>query len=520
MSDDCKPATGQNLGRVLAVLRAARSLSKTDLANASGVPSSNLSQYELGNQVPELKTLRRLLAAMGYTLATIEPTERFLATLDNPEHALLAGATARPNERIDAVAAEAAKAAYQWTRSCLSFLTENWGGSSPAAEPAQAVDIEATGDTGAIEAAHLEAEPPPPAAEPPIKAWTRLARLAPTAFRAALARDPSGADPRFVEWLGARSVERAASSPDKAREDAERALAVAERIGPPGHQPLVGLAQAFLGNAFRVANETDLADAAFSQSDAIVAGCPLPPRLEVRRLDLLASFRRSQQRFEEALSYLDCALSIDRGERSAGSLRLNKSKVYEHRGDLEAAISELRGAAQESDAVREPRLLLCLRHNLADYLSKIGRFVEAGALVPEVRALTRRHGGALDEVRLRWIEGRIAAGLGRADEATAKLGQVRGEFLAQGLPYDAALAALELATFYLRAGRTEQVKDLARQMLPVFAAHEIHREALAAIALFRQAAEQERATLALAERVATFLLAARATPTLLFEGAP
>ncbi len=517
MSDDCKPAPGQNLGRVLAVLRAARSLSKTDLANASGVPSSNLSQYELGNQVPELKTLRRLLAAMGYTLATIEPTERFLAALDAPEHTLQAGPAFRPNERLDAVAAEAAKAAYQWTRSCLSFLTENWCGSSPAAEPTPAVDIEATGDTEPIEVAHVEAEPAPPPGMPPIEAWTRLARLAPAAFRAALARDPSGADPRFVEWLGARSEERAASSPDKAREDAERSLAVAERLAPKGKHPYIALAFAFLGNAVRIPGDFAPADELFSRSETLTGERPLPPLLEARRLDLLATLRREQRRFDEALDRLDRALILDRERRTAGRLRLKKAKVLEERGDLETAIVELRGATGESDAQREPRLLFWLRHNLADCLSKIGRFVEAKALVPEVRALARRHGGALDEVRLRWIEGRIAAGLGRADEATAKLGQVRGEFLAHGLPYDAALAALELASFYLRAGRTEQVKDLARQMLPVFAAHEIHREALAAIALFRQAAEQERATLALAERVAAFLLAARANPALPFE---
>ncbi len=507
MSEDCKPAPGQNLGRVLAVLRASRGLSKTDLANASGVPSSNISQYELGNQVPELKTLRRLLAAIGYTLAVIEPTERFLAQLDCPQHSM-SGLADLPNERIDAVAAEAAKAAFRWTRSCLSFLTENWTKSATEPTPTEvAGEPIATLDLGADES--------PPPSEPPVEAWTRLARKPPAAFRIALANDPSGTDPRFVEWLGARGVVRAAASSDKAREDAERALAVAEGLVPKGKHPYIALALAFLGNAVRLPGDFAPADELFSRSEALAVERPLPPLLEARRLDLLATLRREQRRFDEAMILIDRALDLDPKRHSAGSRRLIKAKILEERGDLEAAVAELRGAAGESDALSEPHLLFWLRHNLADYLSKLGRFVEAQALVPEVRNLARRHGGELDRIRLQWIEGRIAAGLGRADEATAKLGQVRGEFLAHGLPFDAALAALELATFYLRAGRTEQVKDLARQMLPAF--HEIHREALAAVTLFRQAAEQERATLALAERVGAFLLASRANPGLAFE---
>ncbi len=506
MSDDCKPAPGQDLGRVLAVLRATRGLSKTDLANAAGVPSSNLSQYELGNQIPELKTLRRILTAMGYSLAVIDPTERYLAALDGPEQAFGPKFPNKPAERIDAVASEAAKAAYQWTRSCLTFLTENRLSSepSPTTETKQRVDP--------------KDHQPVPQGKPPVESWARLARKPLAAFRVAIEGNPSSADPRFVQWLGERSVAGAAASPEAAREDAERAVAVAERLVPEGHHPHIALALAFLGNAVRMSSGFASADEMFARSDSLAADHPLPPRLEGRRLDLLATLRREQRRFDEAFTLLDRALGLDPERRSDGRLRLMKSKVFEESGDLEGAIGELQAAAGETDARREPRLRLWLRHNLADYLSKIGRLVEAQALVPEVRTLARRHGGALDEIRLRWIEGRIAAGLGRADEATAKLGQVRGEFLAHGLPYDAALAALELATFYLRAGRTEQVKDLARQMLPVFQAHEIHREALAAITLFRQAAEQERATLALAERVAAFLLAARTNPGLAFEG--
>ncbi|HXU31415.1 MAG TPA: helix-turn-helix domain-containing protein, partial [Thermoanaerobaculia bacterium] len=355
MSDDFKPAPGHDLGRVLAVLRASRGLSKTDLANASGVPSSNISQYELGNQIPELKTLRRLLAAMNYTLAAIEPTERFLAQLDGLDHTVVAGPGNSPSERIDAVAADAAKAVFQWTRSCLAFLSGTWAGMNPTAEPAPTEETEEP-----IAPLDLGADESPPPGKPPIEAWTRLARKPLAAFSKALDGEPSGTDPRFVEWLGARSVARSGSTPDRAREDAERALAVAEQLTPKGQHPYIALALAFLGNAVRLPADFAPADELFSRSEILAAERPLPPRLEARRLDLLATLRREQRRFDEALDRLDRALSLDRERRTAGRLRLKKAKVFEERGDLETAIIELRGAAGESDAMREPRLLLCL----------------------------------------------------------------------------------------------------------------------------------------------------------------
>jgi hypothetical protein len=49
-----------------------------------------------------------------------------------------------------------------------------------------------------------------------------------------------------------------------------------------------------------------------------------------------------------------------------------------------------------------------------DNLSKMGRHREAAVLLPELRELAAAQGGALDPLRLRWVEGRVAAGLGRA----------------------------------------------------------------------------------------------------------
>ena len=95
---------------------------------------------------------------------------------------------------------------------------------------------------------------------------------------------------------------------------------------------------------------------------------------------------------------------------------------------------------------------------------------------------------------------------------------MRGEFASRNLGYDTALVSLELAVCYAGLGRSDQVKILARHMAPIFQAQDVHREALAALALFRQAAERERVTEAFAREVLLYLRRARFEPDLRFDG--
>lgn len=126
---------------------------------------------------------------------------------------------------------------------------------------------------------------------------------------------------------------------------------------------------------------------------------------------------------------------------------------------------------------------------------------EAEALLSEVRELAARQGNGLDSLRVLWLEARVDTGRGRRDEAVRKLEQVQRDFTARQLPYDAALACLDLAVLWLEAGRTAEVRELAVGMAWIFEAQKIRREALAALRLFTEAARQEAATVELARRV-------------------
>ena len=118
-------------------------------------------------------------------------------------------------------------------------------------------------------------------------------------------------------------------------------------------------------------------------------------------------------------------------------------------------------------------------------------------------------GNGLDHLRLRWLEGRLAAGLGRSAEAEAVFQQIQGEFLHLWMGYDAALVALDLAILYAREHRTQELKQLAAEIMPVFQSRDLHREALATLAMFQRACQEERLTVELAEQIAGALLRGR-----------
>ena len=79
----------------------------------------------------------------------------------------------------------------------------------------------------------------------------------------------------------------------------------------------------------------------------------------------------------------------------------------------------------------------------------------------------------------------------------------------QGIGYDAAMVSLDLALLYLQDGRTGEVRRVAEEMVTIFSAQDIHREATAALLLFQDAARREAVTAEMVREVAGALEAAR-----------
>jgi tetratricopeptide (TPR) repeat protein len=335
------------------------------------------------------------------------------------------------------------------------------------------------------------------------------------------------ANPRFVSWglcelLVRKSCQATPEQASEALHLADLAVRVAGMIagGEPFEEQWVyqlrSLAWAGLGNARRVLGDLSVAEEAFETADSWwergTAGVGDVLGYEPILLDLKAPLRTAQRRFLEALKLLDRAVDLfldgqpeHRDPHLAGRSLISKAGVLIEKGDSDSAILALKKANGLIDPERDPRLLLCVRHNLVDNLSKMGRHTEAADLLPDLQRLAAAQGNTLDRLRLNWVEGRVAAGLGKHDQARQLLTDVRQRFLADGNAFDAALAALDLVISYLEQGKTAEVRPLADEMVIVFRDLGVSREALAALLLFQEAARRETATADLAREIAASL---------------
>ncbi len=232
------------------------------------------------------------------------------------------------------------------------------------------------------------------------------------------------------------------------------------------------------------------------------------------------SLRRAQRRLGEASELLSRAIAAYRLEglaREEAEALLRLSMVYREQSEIEKALAVTWEALKVIDPQKQPRLYLMARHNLADRLTELGRASEAREIVEESFDLYQQFPDPWTQLRRLWVEAKIARGLGEVEDAEQALLAVRDGFLRQGVGFDAALASLDLALLYLDQGKTVEVKRLAEEMVPIFEAQDVHREAAAALMLFQEAVSREQITIAFVNEVFRFLEAARMDPELTFS---
>jgi tetratricopeptide (TPR) repeat protein len=337
-------------------------------------------------------------------------------------------------------------------------------------------------------------------------------------------------NPRYSTWgsfekLLEHSWAQRFESPDRAEHLAELALFVADRLDPaiysaPSIEDLRARAWAYIGNAHRL--RADLAGATRAFATAFLhlrRGTREPIELAVL-LDLQASLRRAQRRFRDAIRLLWRAFHLFEsvGDRHrAGRTLLGMEIVLNYAGQPEKGIPLLYQAVELIDSSQEPDLLLCAWHNLIDSLGNVGRHLEARRLLSRVRPLYVRFPESAGH-RSEWLTARIAFGLRQDEEAEGMFLKARSGFLAEDAPYEAALVSLELSALYVRQGRNQEVKQVAAEMVPFFSSRQIHREAAAALAYWKQAVDAETAGLDLATRLVAFLKRARYDREVSFEG--
>ncbi len=290
--------------------------------------------------------------------------------------------------------------------------------------------------------------------------------------------------------------------------------------GAESVEDLRARAWAYVANSRRVKEDFRGAEEAFALAFASLRRGTLEPMDKAVLLELQASLLRAQRRFDKAVSAFRRAAKtfLDLGEKhQAGRVLVKLSTVHVAAGEPEESIGVLYRALALVDPSREPLLSLSIWHNLAESLSECGRFMEAQKLIAKARPSYRQFLQPSVQSRLQWMEGKIARGLGQNEQAESLLLTARDGFLAANATYDIALVSLDLAYLYAEQGRMAAIKRLAEEMMPIFSSLHIHREALAALAFWRQAVEAEKAGIELVTGVASFLKRAQHDPELRFE---
>lgn len=147
-----------------------------------------------------------------------------------------------------------------------------------------------------------------------------------------------------------------------------------------------------------------------------------------------------------------------------------------HAGDCAAAIRYLRSALDSP--ARDASTAFTVVHNLAWFLVDLEEADLALTVVLEnwIAAPSLASDRHL-VLRSRWLYARLLAALSRdeSSEAQRELAAVRDEFLALGLPFEAAIAGLELLSF-----QTAPDPPVLAALRRIFEALGVEREALAA----------------------------------------
>lgn len=430
----------KDLSTALVMLRRLRfpGASQAQVAAIAGMSASSLCEYEMGKTEPSRRNLARVLTALRVPPFLFDSLVVCLGALRQVLDAYETETPADPMPEVRSVAAAAGRGAEELIRAALVF-----------ADPGTS--------------------PPRPAATDRLEAPSLRAELEPFSFQDRFGLVKVGI--RYRSWAladlyCADSLLAAAHEPRNALALTELAVHIAGFV--PGsdrwRRQVAGRCETFLGNAWRVLGDLHAANEAFARACAA-----WPPEVTddyglldaSQRLHLESSLRRQALNIPEALSLLERALAIC-PPSSVPTILVKKAKTLEEVGDYKTAIKTLERALPLIEPTDE-HLQFAARFNLAENLYQVGRHAEAKPMMRRIRELAERLGKDLHKVRLRWLEGRIAAKLDRVDDAAAALREVRGEFVKRQIAFDAGLVTVELAVLLADHGRMAEAKALTAE---------------------------------------------------------
>ena len=313
----------------------------------------------------------------------------------------------------------------------------------------------------------------------------------------------------LCERLQERSWELRQRDPSAMVELAQHAVEAAQRIssrkyGAQHVADLLARAWAGLANGYRISDQFALAETAFEEAFEARRQGTGSPILRARLAEVAASLLCDQRHFPTAFQLLDFAHQTYlkyQADHDAGRVMIQRGVHTGHSGDPEEGIQLLARGLQLIDRGREPKLILQSLHSILLFRVELEDFKSARRQIWEMRPLYRYHDDQILLVKLRGIEGKVFVGLGELDRASRAFQQAKDGFLEKGMNYDAALVSFELAALWLREGKRDKVRELLQEMLEIFRARYIAREAIAALIMLRDSANSNELSVDLLEMI-------------------
>jgi tetratricopeptide (TPR) repeat protein len=327
--------------------------------------------------------------------------------------------------------------------------------------------------------------------------------------------------PWLLEVLLEKSRDSMPEEPAQALHFANLAYLVGKRSIRASSMGLTALSAMHRANAFRASGKLREADELAVHARFLTREAGAADVFVLAEIDEYEGvLRKDQERFKDAEELLSRAAVRYRSAQTSTALArtlLSLGELLRLKPEPRKAIQIANEVLSIVDPISDRRLYLCARHNLALYLSEAGDLQSAREIFEENRPLYREFPDRWTGLRARWLEGRIARGLGDVHAAEEAFQATVDGFLALGIGYEAALAALDLADLYLEEGRLGDLPELAKSVAIILTAEDLHREAATAVKLFYEALGQKAVSEALVAHVRSYLQESVKHPGLRFD---
>lgn len=328
--------------------------------------------------------------------------------------------------------------------------------------------------------------------------WASLQRQ-PSAHRSAIISD----DPTMHTWgMYERLLQEAkAIGPDHPQsgiEIAQLAILVADMLDPTKYgetrvADFKAAALAMLGNYKRVAEDFEGARVDLEHALAMLETGTGDPLERARILSLQGSWHVDLGFFEQAERLFTRAIRIYEkiGDDHMVGRTLLKQATAVGYVDPERAVSILDEASDHINSIAEPLLELCMRHSLALYLNDAGRTKEAVGVLEDSRSLYKQFSDRTIQLRLHWLEGKIARNLRHLREAEKAFEKVATGFLDKGLAQEHLLCSIDLAEVVHVQGDRGRTLQICTSLYQVLEAWHMHTEGLSVMLLFVKALRED-----------------------------